>query len=77
MLFSRDSRIIQLHSRQRKTALVKEAEKDRSASVESAAGKAKNAVKRPKTFGTEIADDGALVPGPGPFDWIEVGGVGR
>jgi hypothetical protein len=56
---------------------VKEAEQDRSASVESAAGKTKDVVKRSKTFGTKIADDGSLVPGPGPFDWLEVRGVGR
>ena len=55
---------------------MKEAEQDRSAAVESAAGKTKDAVKRSKAIGTEIADGGSLVPGPGPFDWIEVRGVG-
>jgi len=34
-------------------------------------------VKRSVAFGTEIANDGSLVPRPGPFDWIEFRGVGR
>ncbi len=56
---------------------MEEAEQDRSAVVESAAGKSKDAVKRSEAFGTEIADNGSLVPRPGPFDRIEVWGVGR
>jgi hypothetical protein len=56
---------------------VKEAEQDRSAVVESTPGKTKDTVKRSKAVGTEIADDGSLVPRPGPFDWIEVRSVGR
>jgi hypothetical protein len=55
---------------------VKEAEQDRSAVVQSPAGKAKDAVKRSEAFGTEVADHGSLVPRPGPFDRIEVRGVG-
>ncbi len=34
-------------------------------------------MKRPVAFGTEISDDGSLVPRPGPFDRIEFRGVGR
>ncbi len=45
-------------------------------SVESAAGETKSAVKRSVALGTEIADDGSLVPRPGPFDRIEFRGVG-
>ena len=55
---------------------MKEAEQDRSAVVESTPGKTKDTVKRSKAVGTEIADDGSLVPRPGPFDRIEFGGVG-
>jgi hypothetical protein len=56
---------------------VKEAEQKRSSAVESAAGETESAVKRSVAFGTEIADDGSLVPRPGPFDGIELRGVGR
>jgi hypothetical protein len=56
---------------------VKESEQDRSAVVESTASKAKDAVKRSEAFGTEVADNGSLVPRPGPFDRIEIRGVGR
>ncbi len=55
---------------------MKEAEQERSTAVESAAGKTEGAVKRSVAFGIEIADDGSLVPRPGPFDRIEVRGVG-
>ena len=34
-------------------------------------------MKRSVAFGTEIADDGSLVPRPSPFDRIEFRGVGR
>ena len=34
-------------------------------------------MKRSVTFGTEIANDGSLVPGPGSFDRVEFRGVGR
>jgi len=56
---------------------VKEAEQERSSAIESAAGETEGAVKRPMAFGTEIADDGSLVPRPSPFDRIEFRGVGR
>ena len=56
---------------------MKEAEQERSAAVESAAGETEGAVKRSVAFGTEIADDGSLVPRPGAFDRIEFRGVGR
>ena len=55
---------------------MKEAEQERSPAVESAAGESKSAVKRPVAFGAEIADNGSLVPRPGPFDRIEFRGVG-
>ncbi len=42
-----------------------------------AAGETERAVKRSVTFGTEIANDGSLVPGPGSFDRVEFRGVGR
>jgi hypothetical protein len=56
---------------------VKEAEQERSSAIESAAGETEGAVKRPVAFGTEISDDGSLVPRPSPFDRIEFRGVGR
>ena len=56
---------------------MKEAEQERSTAVESAAGETEGSVKRSVAFGTEIADDGSLVPRPGPFDRIEFRGVGR
>ena len=56
---------------------MKEAEQERSAAVESAASETEGAVKRSVAFGTEIADDGSLVPRPGPFDRIEFRCVGR
>ncbi len=56
---------------------MKEAEEERSSAVESAARKTEGAVKRPLAVRTEIADDGSLVPRPGPFDRIEFRGVGR
>ena len=56
---------------------MKEAEQERSAAVESTACETERTVKRTVAFGTEIADDGSLVPRPGPFDRIEFGGVGR
>ena len=34
-------------------------------------------MKRSVAFGTEIADDGSLVPRPDPFDGIELRGVGQ
>jgi len=56
---------------------VKEAEQERSSAVESAAGETEGAVERSVAFGAEVADDGSLVPRPGPFDRIEFRGVGR
>jgi hypothetical protein len=56
---------------------VKEAEQERSSAVESAAGETQGAVERAVAFGAEVADDGSLVPRPGPFDRIEFRGVGR
>ena len=56
---------------------MEEAEQDRSASVESAAGDTKDAVKGSKAFRAEIADNASLVPRPSPFDRIEIRGVGR
>ncbi len=56
---------------------MKEADQERSSAVESATGETEGAVKRSVAFGTEIADDGSLVPRPGPFDRIEFRGVGR
>ncbi len=56
---------------------MKEAEQERSAAVESAAGETQGTVKWSVTFGTEIADDGSIVPGPGSFDRVEFRGVGR
>jgi hypothetical protein len=56
---------------------VKEAEQERSSAIESAARETEGAVKRPVAFGTEISDDGSLVPRPSPFDRIEFRGVGR
>lgn len=56
---------------------MKEAEEKRSSAVESAARETQGTVKRPLAVGTEIADDGSLVPRPGPFDRIELRGVGR
>ena len=56
---------------------MKEAEQERPATVESAAGETEAAVKRFVAFGTEIPDDGSLVPRPGSFDRIEFRGVGR
>ena len=56
---------------------MKEAEQERSAAVESAASETEGAVKRPMAFGTEIADDGSLVPRPGSFDRIAFRCVGR
>jgi len=44
--------------------------------VESAAGETERAVKRSVAFGTEVSDNGSLVPRPGPFDRIEFRGVG-
>ena len=55
---------------------MKEADQERSSAVESATGETEGAVKRSVAFGTEIADDGSLVPRPGPFDRIEFRGVG-
>jgi len=56
---------------------VKEAEQERSAAAESAARETQGTVKRSLAVGAEIADDGSLVPRPGPFDRIELRGVGR
>ena len=56
---------------------MKEAEQERSAAVEPAAGETQGAVKWSVAFGAEVADDGSLVPRPGPFDRIELRGVGR
>ncbi len=56
---------------------MKEAEQERSSAIESAAGETESAVKRSVAFGTEIADNGSLVPRPGPFDRVEFRGVGR
>ncbi len=56
---------------------MKEAEQERSSAGESSAGETEGAVKRSVAFGTEVADDGSLVPRPGPFDRIEFRGVGR
>ena len=56
---------------------MEEAEQERSLAVESAAGETEGAVERSVAFGAEVADDGSLVPGPGPFDRIEFRGVGR
>ncbi len=56
---------------------MKEAEQERSLSVESAAGETEGAAERPVAFGAEVADDGSFVPRPGPFDRVEFGGVGR
>ncbi len=56
---------------------MKEAEQERSLSVESAAGKTEGAAERSVAFGAEVADNGSLVPRPGPFDRIEFRGVGR
>ncbi len=55
---------------------MKKAEQERSPAVESAAGETEGAVKRSVAIGTEIADDGSLVPRPGPFNGIESRGVG-
>ncbi len=55
---------------------MKEAEQERSSAAESAASETEGAVKRSVAFGTEIANDGSLVPRPGSFDRIEFGGVG-
>ncbi len=55
---------------------MKEAEQERSATVESAAGETEAAVKRSVAFGTEVSDNGSLVPRPGPFDRIEFRGIG-
>lgn len=56
---------------------MKKAEQERSSAVESAAGETEGAVERCVAFGAEVADDGSLVPRPGPFDGIEFRGVGR
>ena len=56
---------------------MKEAEQERSAAVESAAGETEGAAEGPVAFGAEVADDGSLIPRPGPFDRIEFRGVGR
>ncbi len=56
---------------------MKEAEQERSLSVESAAGETEGAAERPVAVGAEVADHGSLVPRPGPFDRVKFGGVGR
>jgi hypothetical protein len=56
---------------------VKEAKQERPSAIESAAGETEGVVKRSVAFGTEISDDGSLVPRPSPFDRIEFRGVGR
>lgn len=56
---------------------MKKAEQERSLACESAAGETEGAVKRSVAFGAEVADDGSLVPRPGPFDRIEFRGIGR
>ncbi len=55
---------------------MKEAEQERSSAIESAASETEGAVKRSVAFGAEVANDGSLVPRPGPFDRIEFWGVG-
>lgn len=56
---------------------MKKAEQEGSPAVESPARETERAVKRSVAVGTEVADDGSLVPRPGPLDRIELGGVGR
>jgi len=56
---------------------VKEAEQERSFPGKATAGETEGAVERSVAFGAEVADDGSLVPGPGPFDRVEFRGVGR